>query len=89
MGKDFDIVKLTGSDNFPTWEFAVEAVFEFKGLSDSIVYKASTTPTVPKEADETKVTQGKALLKLAVVPHIYAHIEDCDTALAIWSKLTT
>lgn len=35
--KDFDIVKLSGSDNFHTWKFAAEDVFEFKELSDAIV----------------------------------------------------
>lgn len=89
MGKDFDIIKLKGSENFHTWKFAVEAVFDFKGLGDALVPKATTTPTVPKESDDTKLTQAKALLKLAVEPHIYAHLEGCADALAIWTKLKT
>lgn len=88
-GKDFDIVKLSGSDNFHTWKFAVEAVLEFQELNETIVCESATDPTTSKEADTTKLTQTRALLKLAVEPHIYAHLEGCETALAIWTKLKT
>lgn len=36
MGKEFDIVKLTGSDNYHTWKFAVENVLAFQDLSDAL-----------------------------------------------------
>lgn len=89
MGKDFDITKLKGSENFHIWKFAIEAMFEFKGFGDTIVEKSVELPTVPKEDDPTKLTQAGALLKLSVEPHIYAHIQTCTSALDIWKRLKT
>lgn len=44
MGKDFDIVKLSGTDNYHTWKFAVENLLAFQGLSSAL--KPASTLTL-------------------------------------------
>lgn len=87
MGKDFDIIKLSGSDNYHLWKFAITNVMEFKGLSDAIKPKSATTPNEPKLTDAPKLAQAKALISLSVETHIYAHIQTASSAIEIWNIL--
>lgn len=87
MGKDFDVVKLTGSDNYHLWKFAITNVLAFKGLSDALVAKSKDEPNVSKMTDDTKLGQAKALISLSVETHIYAHIQTAETTLEIWNVL--
>lgn len=80
MGKDFDIEKLKGHENYHTWCFAIKNVLQCKGLS-----KCITDPTT--ETDQEKQNNCKAFLALSVVPSLYVHITRCDTALKIWTTL--
>ena len=36
MGKEFEIEKLTGNDNYHTWSFAMKNVIDYKGYSNCI-----------------------------------------------------
>lgn len=78
MGKQFDIVKLKGSENYHTWCFAMQNVLAFKGLDDCLD---------ETEEDAGKQKECKALLSLSVETSIYVHIKRCDSAKSIWSTL--
>lgn len=64
MGKDFDIEKLRGSENYHMWRFAVENVLAFKGLSDCI----KSVTTVNDDGAETSQA-GEANEKSAQRPN--------------------
>lgn len=80
MSKDFDIQKLSGSNNYHTWCFAMKNIMAYKGYADCI-----TDPV--KEKSEDKLTSCKAFLCLSVESSIYVHIEKCQSASEIWLKL--
>lgn len=44
MGKEFDVEKLNGSDNYHTWQFVMTNLLAFKGYARCIV-RAEPTPT--------------------------------------------
>lgn len=81
MGKDFDIEKLKGNENYHTWCFAVSNVLAYKGLEKCIVEGDDT------EKNAEKMKNSKAILALSVETSIFVHIERCQTALEIWSTL--
>lgn len=85
MNQNFDIAKLTGSDNYHL--FAITNVMQFKGLSDAIVVAKENAPNVAKLTDATKLAQAKALISLSVGTHLYAHIQSATSALEIWNVL--
>lgn len=87
MAKDFDIVKLMGSDNYHMWTFAIKNVMAFKGLSKTLEPKSVEEPNVATETDGTKLEQAKALMSLSVEPQLYAHIQSSTSALEIWNVL--
>lgn len=80
MGKDFDIEKLKGNENYHTWRFAISNLLEFKGL-----LKCIDTPVTEK--NEEKLSNCKTVLALSVEKHIYVHIQKCKTANEIWLTL--
>lgn len=91
MGKEFDIVKLSGSENYHLWKFAITNVMDFRGLSDALVMvkEEDGENEVIKLKDASKCAQAKALLSLSVETHIYAHIQTATSAFEIWNILKT
>lgn len=80
MGKEFEIERLRGSENYHTWCFAAQNVMLYRQLQ-----KCITDPVTEKDAD--KLNNCKAWLALSVDPSLYVHIKSCDTALKIWKAL--
>lgn len=87
MGKEFNIVKLTGSDNYHVWKFAVQNLIDYEGLTDALEAVSSLTPNVAKMTDTAKLAKAKGLLALSVEPSVYAHITSATSALEIWNIL--
>lgn len=80
MGKEYEIEKLRGSENYLDWVFAIQNYLAVKSLSDCI-----TSPA--KEKDETKLIQCKAILVLNIDSKLYKYVRSCDTALEVWTSL--
>lgn len=80
MGKEFDIEKLKGSENFHNWCFAIKNVLQYKQLEKCII-----EPVI--ETDTQKLGNCKAVLALSVDSSLYNHISSCETALEIWNTL--
>lgn len=98
MGKEFDVEKLRGVDNFHNWSYVMKNFLALKGMEDCIVHKPDTPATTSrdavvhpadtaKETDATKLSGAKAYLVLAVESQIHMHIQACETALGIWNTL--
>lgn len=93
MGKDFDIQKLKGNENYHTWQFAVTNLLAFNGLSKCIqtvaVAATATTEatTTCAEANAEKLGKAKAIIALSVEQSIYVHISKCNDALTMWKTL--
>lgn len=87
MGKDFDVIKLKGSENFHTWKFAITNLIDFQGLSEALVCAKPTEPNTAKMEDASKLAKAKAIISLSVETHIYAHIQSAKSALEIWNIL--
>lgn len=87
MGKEFDIVKLNGSDSYHVWKFAVQNVIDYNGLSDALVASSSLTPNTAKMTNGEKLGKAKTIISLSVEAYIYAHIKSAGSALEIWNIL--
>lgn len=75
MGKEFEIEKLKGSDNYHTWSFAVKHYLDFKGYGQCIeTVKDKDGAEVIAEKDQTKLTACKALLVLLVEKNNYTYM---------------
>ncbi|KAJ6641785.1 Retrovirus-related Pol polyprotein from transposon TNT 1-94 [Pseudolycoriella hygida] len=72
------IDKLTGRDNYITWQFAVQAYMEHEDLWNCVT---------GKENDERKLVKAKSKLILLVHPSNFVHINKCETAQEIWNAL--
>lgn len=86
---EFTVEKLSGSENYHDWCFAIENYVTFKGLKNCIVEKpknADTDPSVAVEDSADKLDQSKSVLALSVEKSLYVHIRECKTALEIWNK---
>lgn len=81
MGKDLNIVKLKGSENYHTWNFAISNVLALRDLDECLLSGAD------EETDEAKQKECKAILSLSVEPTIYVHIQRCTSAKEIWEAL--
>lgn len=86
---DFNVEKLSGSDNYHDWCFAVGNLLGYKALKKCITAKAAVAgqPESAEEEDAGKLEQAKSILALSVEKNLYVHIRDCDSALKIWRKL--
>lgn len=80
---DFNIEKLSGSENYHDWCFAVTNVLVLKGLKNCIVEKEEVAEGQPI----TKLDQARSILSLCVEKHLFIHIRDCKTSLDVWKKL--
>lgn len=87
MVKEFNIVKLTGSENYHLWRFAVKNLIDYEGLADALDAASSITPNVAKLTDVPKLAKAKTLLALSVESSVYAHISSATSALEIWNVL--
>lgn len=88
MGKELDIEKLTGNDNFHTWSFAMKNLIDYKGYSNCIkTVENDKKEKVCAEKDEAKILACKALIILCVEKNIYTHITACNSAIGVWEKL--
>lgn len=98
MGKEFDMEKLRGVDNFHDWSYVMKNFLALKGMAKCIIHKPNTpavgsTPEIvhgadiAQEADVQKLSSAKAYLVLAVESQIHMHIQECETALGIWNAL--
>lgn len=80
MDKSYDVEKLRGSDNYHTWCFAIRNVLILKGYEKCIASEET-------ESNAIKLNSCRALLSLSVEKHIYVHIQNCTSALNIWTTL--
>ncbi|XP_031634735.1 uncharacterized protein LOC116348025 [Contarinia nasturtii] len=87
MGKEFDIVKSKGSENFHSWKFAIENVLAFQELSTALKPASTLTPNIAVLTDAAKLAKAKAIISLSVETHIYVHIQTAESALEIWNIL--
>lgn len=87
---DFAIEKLSGSENYHDWCFAISNYLTMKGLKKCITGKLSAnniaSDTVAAEEDGDKLDQAQSCLALSVEKGLYVHIRDCTSALQIWNK---
>lgn len=74
--------KLKGSENFQTWSFSIQAMLEVQDLD-----KCISSDVNEIEEDAAKLKLSKAMIILAIEPHLYVHIQSCKTAIEIWTKL--
>lgn len=82
MGKDFDVDKLKGSENYHTWKFAIGQYLAFKDL-DKCIREPETGVTI----SDKNAREAKAILSLSVESSIFVHISGCGSALDIWKAL--
>lgn len=80
--RDEHIEKLTGSENYHTWSFAMMNLLEMNEWEGTIIQAVAN-----RESDATKLRKAKAKLVLSVDSSIYMHIQNCNTAADIWKTL--
>jgi len=80
MVREQDIEKLTGSQNYHTWEFQMRKYLQLKKLDGCI--KDPVT-----EKDPGKLAECEAIIALTVDKRLIAHIRNCDTASKVWTTL--
>lgn len=85
---EFNVEKLSGSENYHDWCFAIENLLALKGLRKCIVEKevAEGAPIAAEETDASKLEQAKSTLALSVEKNLFVHIRNCKRALEIWKK---
>ncbi|KAK9695443.1 Zinc knuckle [Popillia japonica] len=83
--REDQIEKLTGSENFHTWRFAMKNVLELNGWENCIL------PVTDEnyEKDTTKLKKWKAKLVLCIDSSVYVYILGETTATGIWERLKT
>lgn len=78
----FSLEKLSGRENFATWKFSVKTYLEHENLWECI------QPTEQgKAVDKAKDTKAKSKLILLISPQHYVHVQDCKTAIEVWTNL--
>lgn len=92
MGSDSHkntIEKLRGSENYQTWSFAIRSLLELHDLEKTIVAATArdSTPGTAQETDADKLKKAKAKIVLSMEPALYVHVQNCTSALEMWSKL--
>lgn len=93
MGKELDVEKLTGHDNYHTWAFAIKNVIAYKkGYNDCLRTVDKTengiVTKVCAEKDATKIESCRALIALCVEKNVFTHLMGCKTAIDTWNKLS-
>lgn len=77
------IDKLTGSENYHTWQFAIRNILDYNGWDKCIL----ATDDSDYESNAEKLRKSKAKIALSVDPSVYVHIQNENSASAIWSRL--
>jgi ribonuclease HI len=80
MVREHELEKLTGSQNYHTWEFQIRKYLQLKKLSDCI-----TDPV--KEKDAAKLAECEAIISLAVDKRLIPHIRNAKSASEVWKTL--
>lgn len=80
MGKEYEIEKLRGSENYLDWVFAMQNYLAVKALSGCITNPAT-------EKDDPKLIQCKAILVLNIDSKLYKYVRSCASALEVWECL--
>lgn len=75
----FSIQKLTGRENYYTWQFAVKSYLQQEGLWECVE---------GSEKDIKKENKARTKIILLVDPVIYVHIEEAKTAKQVWENLS-
>lgn len=83
---DFEVKKLSGSDNYHTWQFAMLNYFELNNLDDCIL-GSEADPKIPKERKPERLKQAKARLALSLDETLYTHVRKATSALEMWNIL--
>lgn len=76
------ITKLTGSENYHTWQYAMTNVLEFHALSTCIADPLT-------EVDAEKLSKAKCRIVMAIHESIFVHIENATNSSEIWKVLKT
>lgn len=91
MGKDLDIEKLRGSDNYHTWQFAMMSYLTYQDLDEAFETASSPAASGANQTAVTatntaiasffkKSTKAKAILRLCIESSLYVHVEKCESA---------
>lgn len=76
--KETHIERLNGSDNFKTWQFAIQSLLEYHDLEKCII-PSSTNEAIAEEKDPDKLKKAKARITLSIDKHLYVHVQNCKT----------
>lgn len=80
------IQRLTGRENWTTWKFAVQSLFELEELWDVVKPTPNANGALP-EVDAKKDRRAKAKIILLLDPVNYVHVQEAKSARETWSKL--
>ncbi|XP_046472611.1 uncharacterized protein [Neodiprion pinetum] len=72
------IEKLSGRDNYNTWQFAVQTYLQHEELWECVT---------GEETDAKKIMKAKSKIILMIEPVNYVHIQNATTAKEVWDKL--
>lgn len=84
--KESHIERLTGSQNYNTWSVAIRSLLEYHDM-EKCIEATSSDSTVAKETDPERLKKSKARIILSIDKHLYVHVQNCTSAIGIWSKL--
>lgn len=75
---DFLVERLTGSENYHDWCFAITIFLTMKGLKKCIVAGQAEDgqPIVALEKNDDKLDQAQSCLALSVEKSLYVHIRE-------------
>ncbi|KAG6451043.1 hypothetical protein O3G_MSEX006910 [Manduca sexta] len=77
------IEKLTGRDNYATWQFAMKTYLQHEDLWDCV------KPDSEQVLDEKRDIKARKKIILSVDPTNYVHIQEACTAKEVWDKLSS
>lgn len=78
--ENLSVKKLTGSENYHTWQYAMSNVLEFHGLATCIVDPLT-------ETDAEKLSKAKCRIVIALDESVYAHVESITNPSEMWKTL--
>lgn len=80
------IQRLQGRENWTTWKFAVQSLFELEELWDVVKPTPGAAGALP-EVDAKKDRRAKAKLILLLEPVNYVHVQEAKSAREAWTCL--
>lgn len=87
MGKEYEIEKLRGSENYNDWTFAMQSYLEVKSLSKCIIDTVNKEGKSETETDTARLAQCKATIILNIDTKLYKYVRNLTSALEIWQCL--